>query len=510
MPKTAEAPIRHVGIVGGGTAGYLTAISFLKFKPELKITLIESPRIPVIGVGESSVINLVSFLHKYLDIDVHEFYRAVKPTWKLGIKFDWGDQPEGFNYVFSRSHQLEAIHLGNDSRDNSLLSILMKDNKSHMIDRSGQKADPAFALNKLSHAYHIDNELFIAFLERTAKARGLIHINDTIIEIYTNSESGHISSLRGEKNDKYEFDLYVDCTGFRSQLLEKTLNDPFCSYESSLFTDRALTFNLPNHGDIKPYTGVTTMNNGWLWNIPLRTEDHMGYVYSSTFCDAAEAQHELEDKFGSIDNPKSIRFRSGRHEHSWSGNVFAVGNSFGFVEPLESTGIQMIVATLKTLFKQFPTSLTDENSINHLNQTTNENWDSVRWCLAIHYKYNTRIDSPFWQACQRDTDIGAAAKVVNYYKANGSLVKAHNEQKFDMSTVMSDRIFRCLAYDVVLSGQGILPDIERSKMDAMTEKSQLELLVPLWKAISKNAFPLAEALAIFESQDYEGINIPTR
>ena len=269
-------------------------------------------------------------------------------------------------------------------------------------------------------AYHFENERFVAFLEQFAESIGIKIVQDTIIDVRT-GERG-IESLLLESGVVASADLYVDCSGFRSLLLGKTLGERFVEYRSTLFCDRAVVGGWDRTGEvIKPYTTCETMNSGWCWQIEHETRINRGYVYASQFVTDDEAEREFREKNPKVGPTRIVRFTSGRYERNWVKNVVAIGNAAGFVEPLEATALGLhalqardLVQTLvESCLNPQPTQIAINNQI-HAHR-----WDSVRRFLAVHYKFNTRVQSPFWQACQNDTDLAGAEAVVDYYRENG-------------------------------------------------------------------------------------------
>src|SRR5262249_6023498 len=194
----------------------------------------------------------------------------------------------------------------------------------------------------------------VGYLGRRAREHGIGCIDAEIVDADLSEDGSSIESLVTSDGSRFKFDLYVDCSGFRSSLLEGKLRSSFISYDSSLFTDVAVVASIPHNGVIKPYTTAETMNSGWCWTIPHVEEDHRGYVFSSGFCAQDEAVREMRSKNPNMGDYWTVKFRSGRHEECWKGNVVAIGNSFGFVEPLESTAIQVIMKESILLTKYLP------------------------------------------------------------------------------------------------------------------------------------------------------------
>jgi tryptophan halogenase len=304
--------VRTVGVIGGGTAGYLTALALREKRPWLDVSLVESRDIPVIGVGEATVPEMVWFLHHYLSIDPVEFFSEVRPTWKLGIKFAWGPDPSGFTAPFDwAGHSIGMLGALADSGSVdgfSVQSLLMLADRTPVL---GLGDGPVSLMKYLPWAYHLDNVRLVGYLAGLAERRGVRHIDATVTDVVVRGGEW-VDHLRTVDGRELRYDLYVDCTGFRSKLLGEALDVPFESYADSLFTDSAVTGSRDHGGCPKPYTTSTTMDAGWCWTIPVPDGDHLGYVYSSRDISDEQAAQELQDRFPGASAPKYVRFKSGR------------------------------------------------------------------------------------------------------------------------------------------------------------------------------------------------------
>jgi tryptophan halogenase len=292
-------------------------------------------------------------------------------------------------------------------------------------------------------AYHIENKKFVSYLEGVARRLGVVIEEDTVLEVLQN-EAG-VAGLRFASGVTRTADLYLDSSGFRSLLLGQTFQEPFITFKSSLFCDRAIVGEW-TRGDepIQPYTTAETMNAGWCWQIDHEHHINRGYVHSSDFMSEADAEAELRAKNPKIGPTRIVRYKSGRYERGWVKNVVAIGNAGGFVEPLESTGLgaicsqsQALAETLADCERQLRPSL-----IGQYNKRHARDWDTIRKFLTIHYKFNERLDNPFWRACRADADLGDAVEIVEYYQDNGPSVAwrkvllAQGDQ-FDMEGYLS-------------------------------------------------------------------------
>jgi tryptophan halogenase len=453
QPPTSDpqSEYRTVGILGGGTAGYLTGLSLKAGRPGLDVTVIESSRIPVIGVGEATTSEIVPYLHRILGLDVHEFYREVRPTWKFGIKFVWGFPGDYyFNFAFDVPHPLESLLYEGHLRNTSLLSILMAQSKGLVVAKRAQ--DGYALLGRSPYAYHLDNKRLVHYLQRQAERAGIRRLDREIVDAQLTADGESIACLVDSDAGRHAYDLYVDCTGFRSLLLEHKLGSRFLSFADSLFTDRAIPADVPHGGVVKPYTTADTMNSGWCWNTPMRGSDHCGYVFSSAFCSEDEAVAEMRGLYPQMGEPRVIKFRSGRHEDFWKGNVIAIGNSYGFVEPLESTAIQMILYENLALLRHFPQQRSETAFKPLVNRYVADKWDYLRWFLAIHYKFNARCDTPFWKACHEETDISGAEEALRLFREAAPL----SYKRFAETSMRVPRpTFDEFGYDMLLLGQGV-------------------------------------------------------
>ena len=429
--------VKSVIVLGGGTAGFLAAIALRTKMPDLPVRLIRSKDIGIIGVGEGTTVAIQSHLFGFLKLDIAEFYREVKPIWKLGIRYLWGPR-DSFNFTFAQNMSASVPlprHIGyycdDDMSCTSVESALI-DNK-----RAFRRApDGGLPHVDRCHAYHLENRIFVDYLEKAALRLGVKIIDDKVISVET-GERG-VERLRLESGKVESAELFVDCSGFVSELLGKTFKEPFDSYESSLFCDRAIVGGWQRTvGElIEPFTTAETMNAGWSWRIDHEQQINRGYVYSSSFISDREAEEEFRRKNPRVKQTRVVKFKTGRYRRSWVKNVVAIGNSGGFVEPLEATAIAAICEQTRVL----------ASGLKSLNQTFGPRfieayctrdaryWDAIRRFLAVHYKFNTRLDTPFWREAREKTDLAGAEPIVEYYQENGpdplfcqTLVDVHDQ-----------------------------------------------------------------------------------
>jgi tryptophan halogenase len=412
--------IHNVLVLGGGSAGFLAAITLKHRHPGLPVTVLRSKDIGIIGVGEGTTIPVLDHLHGYLRIDHAEFHRIAQPTWKLGVRFLWGPRPY-FDYALSRQLDVRFEGMAKvigyycaDTLDYGFASALMTHNGVFP-----RRADGLPHVTR-DPAYHIENEHFVAFLERYAMRQGVEVIDDTVVEV-KQDERG-VAGLVLASGAVVKADLYVDCSGFRSELLGRALGEPLVSFKSSLFCDRAVVGGWDRSDEpIKPYTTAETMDAGWCWQIEHEHRINRGYVYSSSFLSDDEAEREFRAKNPQVGSTRIVKFVSGRRARSWVKNVVAIGNAAGFVEPLESTSLGAICFDSHALAE----SLADADlevrptQVRQYNLRSAVIWEVIREFLALHYKFNTRLATPFWRACVEDTDLCGAEAFVAFYRENG-------------------------------------------------------------------------------------------
>ncbi len=489
---------QSIGILGGGTAGYLTALALQKTMPHLNVCLIESSRIPVIGVGEATTTQIIDFLHGFLKIDIHDLYREVQPTWKQGIRFEWGQPGE---YFFDAPFDWGVGHIGihgaksaaGNIRDFSLGAMLMRNNATSILKVSRNRYESY--LPALPPAYHLDNVRLIKFLKKTALARGVKWIDCEIENINYSESSQRVSSLLAKDGRELKFDLYVDCSGFRSLLLEKTLKTPFIDFESSLYNDRALTFQMENDRKPRPYTTARTMQSGWCWEIPMRETDHCGYVHSSRFCTPEEAEKEIKKTYPRLLGIQNmVQFRSGRHTKAWRGNVLAIGNAFAFVEPLESTGLLMICRQIQDFISLFPETIGEESGLSEIyNRKTVDNWDRLRWFLSVHFRFNKKIDSKYWETVRAETDISGIQHLVELFKQGSPL-----SLRFDPSMLGTIPFYGIEGLDCILMGQ----QVESRLIERFEPKAKWTARKKFAVEFVKKAMPQHEALEAIENNPW--------
>lgn len=490
LPVPDDGFVRSVGILGGGTAGYLAALALRRKAPYLEITLLESSDVPIIGVGEATTPLMPQFLHVDLGLDIHRLFREVQPTLKLGIRFLWGLPESGdFHYPFGPLHVLEPQAYGEDFKACSLQSLLMEA-EAAPVYHEGEGWASSLGVGT---AYHLDNERFVAYLKRRAEEAGVARVEAKIVAVERGAgEDGaeEVAALVAADGRRFSFDLYLDATGFRSLLLEETLGSPWIGFDN-LWTDRAVVAPVPHGGRVRPYTTAETMSCGWCWSTPQGDADHRGYVFSSAFQTPAEAEEEMRGKNPGMGAARLVRFRAGRHAHFFRGNVVALGNAYGFVEPLESTALHMLIRQIGLLVRAFPLRRGERALPLLWNRQVGSWWDYLAWFLALHYRFNRRLDRPFWQACREGIDLASHGELLEAFRERGPL---SYDPAIQAAFDYPDPLWGPEGIDTLLLGQGVRPC--RLPRPALAEDRFREH-VQRARATAARALPHEQALALF-------------
>jgi tryptophan halogenase len=493
-------PYRRIGIIGGGTAGFLVALALRARLPHLDITLIESSSIPIIGVGEATTPHIIPFLHNICKIDMLDFYQNVRPTWKLGIKFEWGKPDMShflapFDWDENSVGMVGSLRYDGNINAMTITSLFMDQQRAPIL--TNEDGGITSLLPYISHAYHLENRRLVSYLHKVADSRGVKHLDRKITDVVLTPDGEQVDHVVTDQGENLSFDLFIDCSGFRSLLLDQKLKTPFVSYASTLYTDRALTFSTPHDGKIKPYTTATTMNSGWTWTIPHEERDNHGYVFSSAFCSPDEAEREARARWPRMNEVSDVvSFRSGRHEAGWRGNVVAIGNAHAFVEPLESTGLLMICLTIQKLVSIFPRSKRDDSARMLLNSFLAQKWDGLRWFIGVHYKFNRRLDTPFWQEVRANADVSGAELLLRAYESSAPLICYDEEVSRILWGSGIPAICGVSGYDCLLLGQGVPTRL----LDVTEPREAWEKRKQFGVELAKRGIDHARALALVKER----------
>jgi tryptophan halogenase len=400
-----KAPVRKVVIAGGGTAGWVAAMSLSKqFGELLDITLVESEEIGTIGVGESTVPPIVAF-HRLLGIDEREFMRECAATFKVAIRFDdWGRLGNWYLHPFGRHGQstwtADFYHFWLHARSQGHKVPLGEYCYEWLAAVKGR-----FALRenpRINYAYHFDAALYARYLRRIAEKNGVQRVEGKIRQVRTRAGDGYVESLELEDGRVIAGDFFIDCTGFRALLIEGALATGYDDWSNYLPCDRAVAFQTIVDEPPQPYTACYAHTAGWRWNIPVQHRVGNGVVFCSRHMSDDEARALLIKDSGGrpVKEPWLIRIKAGSRKKAWNKNVVAFGLSAGFIEPLESTSIHLIVTAATRLLQLFPFDGMAPALVNHYNDQARYEIERIRDFVCMHYHFNTREDSAFWKECR--------------------------------------------------------------------------------------------------------------
>jgi tryptophan 7-halogenase len=404
--QAAERPVRRVVVAGGGTAGWVTATALVRhLGPLLDITLVESEEIGVVGVGESTVPTFRTF-HSLMKIDERQFMSAAQATVKLGIEFkNWGRVGDRYIHpfgVYGRrwSWMADFHHFWLHARELGFGGEL----GDYCLEWVAGEADKMSLSAPLapSYAYHVDASRYARFLRGLAEPAGVRRVEGKIRNVDLNAESGFIDALVLESGERLEADLFIDCTGFRSLLLGQALGVEFEDWGRWIRTNSAVAVQSTSDGPEQPYTSAIAHEAGWRWRIPLQHRDGNGFVFCSDFMSADEARARLlqEIEGEPTVDPWLVRFKTGMRAKSWHRNCVGLGLAGGFIEPLESTSIHLMMAAVTRLIEDFPFNGFDPALISHFNTKSRQEFENIRDFIILHYHTTERTDSPFWDHCR--------------------------------------------------------------------------------------------------------------
>ncbi|WP_370339577.1 tryptophan halogenase family protein [Parvularcula marina] len=456
MDQAATA-IKQITIVGGGTAGWMTAAALSRLIRPLgvRITLIESDAIGTVGVGEATLPH-IRFFNERLGIDEAEFMKATQATIKLGIEFrNWGRIGDSYIHPFGDFgrnvggvdfHQfwLRAHQAGKAGRiDDYSLPIVMSE-----AARFGPPShDPRSVMSAFSYAYQMDATLYAKYLRGFSEANGVVRQEGRIVDVHRDGESGDISEVELESGDRIGGDLFFDCSGFRGLLIEGALEAGYDDWSDILPCNRAVALPCETIEPPIPYTRATAHQAGWQWRIPLQHRVGNGHVYCSDYISDDEAASVLLENIDgpACGDPRFLKFLTGKRRKQWDRNVVAVGLSAGFLEPLESTSIYLIQAAITNLVELFPNSGIRDADRDEFNTVMDLEYERVRDFLVLHYHATERDDSPFWNYVRTMPIPDSLKYKMDLFRDRGVVVK------------YKDGLFLDASWIAVYLGQRVVP-----------------------------------------------------
>lgn len=481
-----QKDIREFVILGGGSAGYIAAaiLSRLLLKTPLggyKVTLVESSDIGIIGVGEATIPSFQDLM-SFLNIDEADFLRETNATYKMAIRFDdWAHLNHTYYHPFGElgplieNVQLHQHWLSLRVKDDSLpplqslsiCSVASENNKYQKPDKMNQSV-----LNWLSYAYHFDAGLVAEYLKGYSVAKGLNHVVGTI-KGAKKDQDGMIEALILNDGREIKGDFFFDCSGFSGLLIEKELSSQFDDWTKWLPVDRAIAMPCEGIDPITPYTLSKARRAGWTWRIPLQNRIGNGYVYSSQFEteeSASEVLHSVIDA-KPIADPRIINFKAGRRREQWVKNCLSLGLASGFIEPLESTAIHLVIGSMFRFLDHFPRNKNLETVRQAYNARGIREIEEIRDFIIMHYSTSKRDDTEFW-------------RYVTNMEIPDSL-KAKLEIYDNQAKIISDYydLFRPMSWISVLIGMGRIPNNTNPLIDMIPPEFSKKIINDVANAI---------------------------
>lgn len=461
----SNAPIRTITIVGGGTAGWMTAALLSRlFLGAYTIRLIESEEIGTIGVGEATIPAIRTY-NQLAGIDEFEMVRATQATFKLGIEFrNWRRPGDSYIHGFGKigqdlywlhCHQLwlkEAAHGRAKHLDHYALNTMAaRLNRFAMPD----PANPQSPLADIDYAYHFDASLYARYLRSRAERQGVARIEGRIVAANRRGQDGFLDHVMLADGRRIDGDLFIDCSGMRGLLIGEAMGVGYEDWDRWLLCDRALAVPSERAGVLTPYTRSIAHDAGWQWRIPLQHRTGNGHVYASRFVsdEAAAATLLANLDTPALGEPRAVRFRPGKRHRAWDRNVVALGLAGGFLEPLESTSIHLIQTGILRLIALFPGRGFSAADIAEYNRQTDFEYHDVRDFIIAHYKVTDREDTPFWRYLKAMEVPDSLAERLDLFRSSARFFMRGKAE-----------LFREESWVQVLLGQGLV-----ARYDPMVE-----------------------------------------
>jgi tryptophan halogenase len=448
---------QKIVIVGGGTAGWMTAALLSRVTGGRlgRITLVESDEIGTVGVGEATIPYIRDF-NRILGLDEGEFLRETRGTIKLGIEFrDWTRPGHSYMHPFGRigapigqtafHHFLTRSRLQGGDGDFHAYSLCC------MAARLNRFAPPPAAdvgvHSTLGYAYHFDAGLYARYLRKYAETRDVVRVEGRIVEVQQNPETGHISGLRLADDRQIEGSLFIDCSGLSGLLIEKTLHSGFEDWSHWLPCNGAAFVPSERVAPLLALTRSTAREAGWQWRIPLQHRTGNGYVFCREFLTDDAAAAALLDGLDAkaLAEPRFIRFKAGRRREFWKKNVVSIGLAAGFLEPLESTSIHLIHSGLIKLLDLWPRGDMDPLLAEQYNQAVGAEYEAIRDFLILHYKCTERNDSAFWRYCRNNSIPDSLSYKMEHFRRSARIILTRGD------------LFQPPSWLAVFLGQNVIP-----------------------------------------------------
>ena len=478
-------PIERIVIVGGGTAGWMTAALLAKaLGGTARIELVESEEIGTIGVGEATIPQ-IRHINAFLGLDENEVMRAARATFKLGIQFnDWLRPGHSYIHAFSdiglpqggvpfQHYWLRERAQGGTHAlwDYSLNAQAAAAGRFARMEQVG-----GGPLTGVRWAYHFDAGLYAAHLRQVAEHLGVTRREGRIVDVDLRGEDGFIAAVKLADGTRVTGEMFIDCSGFRALLIEGALHAGYDDWRQWLPCDRALAVASARVPPMRPYTQASARSAGWQWRIPLQHRTGNGHVYCSAFISddqaAATLLANLEGE--ALGAPRPFRFTAGMRKQVWMRNCVALGLAAGFMEPLESTTIHLVQSGVDRLLKLFPDRAFDAALCAEFNRQTRFEYERIRDFLILHYTASERRDTPFWRHCAAIARPESLQHKIDVFRAGGQIFR------------VGDELFTEVGWQQIMLGQGVEPQAYHRLADAL-QPSQFQEFMGSLRALIQRA-----------------------
>jgi len=476
--------IEKILIIGGGSAGWMTAAALSNSLNKCQIELVESDNIPTVGVGEATIPPIKQFNHS-LGIDERQFMAATQATFKLGIQFEnwaigndsyfhpFGTFGADFDHIALHQYWLKEKIQG----DTTPLDDYCMAWAAAKRNRFGKPAqDRRLVQSTMDYAYHFDAALYAEFLRNYSERKGVSRTIGTVKAANKDPENGYVTSVLLENGRQLEADFFIDCSGFKGLLIEEELNTGYEHWNKWLPCDRAVAVQSESNSILRPYTKSIAHDAGWSWRIPLQNRTGNGSVYSSQHLSDDKAAQRLLSQLDTpaIGEPKFLQFKTGHRKKFWNKNVVSIGLSAGFMEPLESTSLHLIQTGITRFLSLYPNRT--DNSLNEAeyNRITKSEYEGIRDFLILHYHANKRPEEFWEQVASMEIPENLRWKM-EHFKSNGRLVSHGNE------------LFANPSWLAVYIGQDVFPSTYDPIVDERTSINASRTLAGLKRVINESA-----------------------
>jgi tryptophan halogenase len=468
--------IKKLVIAGGGTAGWMTAALASKLLGNrVAIELVESEQIGIVGVGEATIPPIQSF-NQVMGLDEREFLRATNGTIKLAIKFEnWRVPGESYFHTFgapgaqmgfcSFNHfwqRAKALGDNHSLWDYDINYLFCQQNGFNQINTQNP-------LYEVPYAYHFDSARYGQYMRTLAEKTGVVRTEGIIEHVAQDPHTGYVTSLTLASGQVIEGDMFVDCTGIRKLLIQKTLGVAYEDWSDLLPANSAIAVQTDRLETLVPYTRSIAHAKGWQWQIPLTHRNGNGIVYSDNYMSDDEARDILLKNLPAetVNEPRQIKFQTGRTTQQWCKNVVAIGLSSGFLEPLESTSIHLIQSAVVRLMKLFPQQAIDDAAVDAYNRESKMEYETIRDFIVLHYFVNQRDDSDFWRDMRHLSIPDRLRHKIDLYTQTGVIFNEEHD------------IFRDSSWLQVMMGQGLQANDYHPAANAMPDDAFMQRMAQL-------------------------------